>query len=147
MFGGEVPELATTPCGACGQPVAEDDVVWDPYHEGERRFAALPYHRACAGAVLPPDAPTEAMTRCGLCGEALGEAEAAAAFEQLHARFRVAKAPAVPQQVVWRLAERDPRAFVAEHFACLVERVTGKKSPPEEPPGLPGVVINPDEGS
>lgn len=125
MFGGEIPDLASTPCLACGGAVAADDAVWDPYHQGERRWAALPYHRACAAAVLPPAAPDEAARRCGLCGEAFAAEVLAEALAQLQARFRAAAPSLATPTLVWRLAAREPaRVFVAEHFTCLLARVT-----------------------
>lgn len=129
MFGGEIPDLASTPCLACGDTVPAADAVWDPYHQGEPRWAALPYHRACAGAVLPPATLVESARRCGLCGEAFAPEVLAEALSQLQARFRAAAPSLATPTLVWRLAAREPaRVFVAEHFACLLARVTGGRS-------------------
>lgn len=123
MYGGAIPDLATTPCLGCDQPVDEADVVWDPYHRGDRQLCALPYHRACADSLLPPAEPTEAMAACQICSEPFGEESLAAAFAGLHARFGLAKAEVATPEIVWRLAGRDPRVFLAEHFACLLGTV------------------------
>ena len=56
-----------------------------------------------------------------------GDAVFAAAFTQLHERFAAAAPSLRTPDVVWRLAEREPtRIFVAEHFACLIGKATGK---------------------
>ena len=99
------------------------EVVWDPYHTGSRQLAALPYHPACAEGLLPPETPDAGMRRCGICEKELEEAELARAFEELRRRFQEAKGPAAPQEVVWRLAERAPRMFVPEHFACVLGKL------------------------
>jgi len=145
MFGGEVPDLEATPCGRCGERVDPADVVWDPWHQGDRQLAALPYHRACAGDVLPPAEPPAAgdpLRVCGICGRDLGPAFAPA-FAALQARFARPEAPKAPPEVVWRLAGREPRRWAAEHFACLLRKV--EASARERPlGGLPSVVINPE---
>ncbi|MGE0708415.1 MAG: hypothetical protein AB7N76_19070 [Planctomycetota bacterium] len=123
MFGGVAPDLDETPCVACGERVAPDEVVWDAWHQGDRRFAALPYHRRCAQDVLPPREPDEAMRRCARCGQELAPEVLAAALEALAARFRAAKGSLASPDVVWRLAGRDPRRWVPEHFACVLAAV------------------------
>ncbi|MCA8925283.1 MAG: hypothetical protein KDD82_25965 [Planctomycetes bacterium] len=128
MFGGETPDLATTPCPACGQLIAEPDVVWDPWHTSDLRTAALPYHRACAAELLPPAEPAPHMRVCGICGGEFSEAELAAAFEALHTRFTGAKGVAAAAGVVWRLAERSPRRFVTEHLSCVLGGAKAKGS-------------------
>lgn len=120
MYGGEVPELDRTPCPVCGERIAADEAVWDPYHTGERRWAALPYHRACAGDVLPPPEPGREMRRCARCGEELAPEVLAEAFAALLRRFEAPTAPAATPEVVWRLAERAPRRYLPEHFRCVL---------------------------
>lgn len=143
MLGGEVPDLATTPCGGCGGALgADDDVVWDAWYAGDPTLAAYPYHRACAGAVLPPAEADADMRRCGLCGAALSDAELEVALRDLRARFEQPKvSPPGPPQVVWRLAAREPRRWVPEHFACLLAKVERTRPLP----GLPGKVISPGQ--
>lgn len=122
MLGGETPDLATTPCPACDRPIAEDEVVWDAWHGTDLRLAALPYHRACAADLLPPADPDAGMRACGICGEPLGKGQLEEAFAALHARFTAAKGVAAAADVVWRLAEREPRRYVTEHLSCLLKR-------------------------
>ncbi len=123
MFGGAVPDLATTPCPACEKTVDVKDVVWDPYHQGDHQLSALPYHRACATRLLPPSEPTEAMRTCGLCSERFTDSVFEVAFAALHDRFRRAKPEVATPEVVWRLVSREPREFLAEHFRCLLDKV------------------------
>lgn len=120
MLGGETPDLATTPCPACAQAIAEDEVVWDAWHGTDLRLAALPYHRRCAGELLPPRKLEDGMRACGICGGDFSDRQLVAAFTALHRRFEVAKGVAAAEDVVWRLAERSPRRFVAEHLSCLL---------------------------
>ena len=137
MFGGEIPDLETTPCQRCGEPVAEGDAVWDAWHQGERRFAALPYHRACADEILPPPTPSEEHRRCPLCEQAIDAVVLAAAFAQLHDRFRAATPSLRTPDVVWRLDRRQPsRVYVAEHFTCVLTRAT-RRTDADGLPGLP----------
>lgn len=121
MLGGETPDLATTPCPVCAQPIAEDDAVWDAWHGTDLRLAALPYHRACAAERLPPRQLEDGMRACGICGGAFSDRELVAAFGALHRRFEAAKGVAAAEGVVWRLAERSPRRFVAEHLSCVLD--------------------------
>ncbi len=123
MFGGAIPDLSTTPCPCCDQAVDPADVVWDPYHRGDRQLCALPHHPGCAAELLPPAEPTEAMRSCAICSQPIDEAVFGAAFAGLHERFRRAKAEVATPEIVWRLAGRDPRVFLAEHFACLLGTV------------------------
>ena len=63
------------------------------------------------------------------------------AWRALHERFQSAKGSLITPEVVWRVQARDPRSYVAEHFACLLGAVTRKPAAPdEEPPALPGEV-------
>ena len=148
MIGGEVPELETTPCGGCAQPFGDgDDVVWDPWHAGDARVAAQPYHRGCADDVLPLAGEAALERVCGLCHPPLTDAEWARAVGELRARVEVAKvAPGTLPSVAWRLASRAPRRWVADHLSCLLERA-GRGGAPAQPDAgaLPGRVARPDE--
>lgn len=129
MLGGEVPSLEETPCEGCGEPFAAGQaVLWDPWHPKDPRLAALPYHEACAGPILPPEEPPAAMLRCGRCEQALENPEAELAG--LRERFRSARQVKPSPTVVWRVVGREPRAYQAEHFACLLAAV--KRKPPRE---------------
>ena len=129
MFGGAIPDLATTPCPGCDQAVDLDEVVWDPYHHGDRRLCALPYHPRCAADLLPPNEPTDVMRVCAICCSAFDEATLTAAFKGLHQRFGQPKATVAVPEVVWRLAGREPRVFLAEHLACLLDTVRRAQPP------------------
>jgi len=117
----------------CGARIDPAEAVWDPYQRQDPRLAALPYHRACARDVLPPAAPAPDHARCATCGLGFPAPVLAEAFAQLQARFAAPRAGTATPEVVWRLAGRDPRRFVAEHFQCLLERAVRR-----EPPALPG---------
>jgi len=122
--------------------IDEADVVWDAWHLGDPRIAAMPYHRACATRILPPAEVTPAMRRCGICDEPLVDDVLAEAFAALHARFTAAKGSVLTQVVTWRLAGREPaRRYVAEHFQCILGKLARPKRrrpPEEELPALPG---------
>jgi hypothetical protein len=133
MLGPEAPDLDETPCVACGERVLAAEVVWDAWHTGDSRLAALPYHRRCAGEVLPPVEPSDSMRACGRCGEALTPAVLSAALAALHQRFEAAKGSLVSPEVVWRLKERHPRLYVPEHFACVLAAATRRGRPQSEP--------------
>ena len=140
MIGSEVPDLATTPCAACGESLAETptaNVRWDPFQPGDVRLAAAPYHLACAkgAGFLPPTEPAAEHGRCDRCGEPIEDL--ASAYRALQQRFLTAKGSLMTPSVVWRVAAREPRRYAAEHFACLLAAVE-RKAPPEDPPGLPG---------
>lgn len=129
MLGSEVPDLADTPCAHCGEALSpEGELRWDPWHKGDSRLAALPYHLACAEAagVLPPQEPGPDQRRCGRCEEDLGPA-LGAAYQALHDRFLTAKAPLTQVEIVWRVASRDPRRYVPEHFACILGALPKKQ--------------------
>lgn len=133
MLGGVEPDLSEIPCPACDELVDPNDVVWDGWHKGDQRFSALPYHRACAesAGILPPAEPTDAMRACERCALTIEPAMLATALEALHARFRRAKGSLANPDVVWRLAQRDPRVYRPEHFACVLEAVSrSRKSKP-----------------
>lgn len=130
MLGSEVPDLSSTPCVACGERVAAAEVVWDAWHTGDSRFAALPWHRACAAPILPPEAPTDAMRTCGRCTKSIASDVFDPAFSALKARFEAAQGSLASPEVVWRLAGRAPRAYVAEHFACVLAAATAPRNPP-----------------
>lgn len=132
MIGGEVPDLKTARCPVCGLGIDAGEVVWDPYQRQDVRLAALPYHRACARDLLPPTEPAPELLTCAICGLRFPAEVAEEAIAQLHARFATAKAAVRTPTVVWRLAGRDPRRFVAEHFQCLLGQAVRK------PPALPG---------
>jgi len=148
VIGGEVPDLRTTPCGGCREPFGpDDDVVWDPWHTGDARLAAQPYHRDCAGAVLPLAGEADLERVCGLCHQPLGEREWALAVGELRARVEAAKvAPGTLPAVAWRLIAREPRRWSPDHLACLLDRAgRGGPAPGAEPDGgLPGRVARPD---
>ena len=146
MLGSETPDLDETPCAGCGESLAETpraDLRWDPWQSQDPRLAALPYHTACAQAagILPPAEPEEAHARCGRCQETLGAETLAVAYRALHTRFETAKGSLISPEVVWRVKSRDPRSYVAEHFACLLGAVVRKKPKPEDEklPELPGL--------
>lgn len=123
MLGSEVPDLADTPCAHCGQSLVEaPEVRWDPWHKADSRLAALPYHASCAAeaGVLPPQEPGPDQRRCGRCQEELSPNALEVAYRALHERFLAAKAPLTQVEVVWRVAARDPRRYVPEHFACIL---------------------------
>ncbi len=105
MLGSEVPDLADTPCAQCGEALSgATDLRWDPWHRGDSRLAALPYHLACAveAGVLPPTEPGPDQRRCGRCEEELSAAALASAYRALHDRFLAAKAPLSQVEIVWR---------------------------------------------
>jgi len=129
VLGSEVPDLADTPCAHCGEALSpEADLRWDPWHKGDSRLAALPYHQACAAeaGVLPPQEPGPDQRRCGRCEEDLGPA-LEAAYQALHDRFLTAKASLSQVEIVWRVAARDPRRYVPEHFACILGSLPKKQ--------------------
>ena len=134
MLAPEVPTLSETPCTGCQQPFAANpapgEVVWDPWHRGDSRWAALPYHLACAGEVLPPEPAPEAMTVCGRCQKAL--TDPGAALATLRARMNAARDATPSPEVVWRVVQRNPRAYQPEHFACLLEAVKRKRKPKQD---------------
>jgi hypothetical protein len=134
VLGAEVPDLDQTPCPVCDDPIPADEVVWDPYQGRDPRLAALPYHRRCAGDVLPPAEPDAEMRRCAICKVELVGEEWITAWAALHARFETAQVASTGMPaVVWRVASRDPsRAYVPEHFACLMDKLGLQKLP-----GLP----------
>ena len=130
MLGSEVPDLADTPCAQCGEALSgATDLRWDPWHRGDSRLAALPYHLACAveAGVLPPTEPGPDQRRCGRCEEELSAAALASAYRALHDRFLAAKAPLSQVEIVWRVAARDPRRYVPEHFACILDSLPKKQ--------------------
>ena len=53
----------------------------------------------------------------------------------LLARFEAPRGSVATPHIVWRLASREPRAWAAEHFACLLDSVgrAGRATP--TPPG------------
>jgi hypothetical protein len=124
MLGADVPDLTRTPCPVCDQFV-EGEVVWDPWYPNDIRLAAMPLHPACAASFLPPSEPTPEMRRCGICDLVLETAGFDAAFAALHERFKAPTGTAGAGKIVWRLANRDPRVFAAEHFDCILKRVNG----------------------
>jgi hypothetical protein len=131
VLGSEVPDLATTPCTGCGESLAAvqaGEIRWDPWHKADSRLAALPYHRACAegAGVLPPTEPGPEQRACGRCLQDLGS-ELESAYRALHDRFLAAKAPLTQVEIVWRVAARDPRRFVPEHFACILNALPKKE--------------------
>ena len=126
MLGAEIPDLATSPCPACGELIDPSAVVWDAWHQADLRQAAAPFHPACADFLPPSEASTE-QGRCGICEEAFEPAAGAAAFQDLHNRFKAATAELSAAHIVWRLAARDPRRYVPEHFECVLNKATRKK--------------------
>ena len=50
-------------------------------------------------------------------------------FAALQARFTQPTGTVATPQVVWRVASREPRHYVAEHFACLLGKVKRKNDP------------------
>ncbi|MBL4844638.1 MAG: hypothetical protein JKY65_03855 [Planctomycetes bacterium] len=151
MLGSEVPDLSQTPCTHCGESLeGAGEVRWDPWHRGDTRWAALPYHLSCASeaGVLPPSEPGPDQSSCGRCELAIQEPVLSPAFAALHERFLTAKATLAAVEIVWRVAARDPRRYQAEHFSCVLgavrkktpRRPTSKPAPePEEPPSLPSL--------
>ena len=121
--------------------VAPEEVRWDPWQAADPRLAAAPFHQACAQAagILPAAEPGPGQGRCGRCQAALAPETLAVAWRALHERFRSAKGSLITPEVVWRVQARDPRSYVAEHFACLLGAVRRKAAAPDEdPPALPG---------
>lgn len=152
MLGSEVPDLSQTPCPHCAQPFRGgegEEVRWDPWHRADSRWAALPYHQACAEAagVLPPVEPGPDQRSCGRCETEIEPADLAKAYAALHARFLAAKASLVQVELVWRVASRDPRSYVPEHFACILGAFPKKKSRRIDPePELLGGDLGPEQG-
>lgn len=129
MLGSEVPDLATTPCPGCGELVPEGpDLRWDPWHPGDVRLAAAPYHLECARAagILPPPRPGPEHERCGRCAKSIAPEALAVGYAALQRRFLSAKGSLLTPELVWRVASRQPRRYVAEHFACVLAAVSQK---------------------
>jgi hypothetical protein len=80
----------------------------------------MPLHPECAESFLPPAEATAEMKRCGICNEEVEGVAFEAAFQALHERFKTPAGTAGAGSIVWRLAGREPRVFVAEHFDCII---------------------------
>lgn len=120
MLGSYVPDLSRTPCPVCELSIEADAVVWDPWYLTDLRLAAMPLHPACAEPFLPPPVATAEMKRCGICTKEVEAVAFEAAFAALHKRFETPAGTAGAGSIVWRLAGREPRLFVAEHFDCII---------------------------